>query len=295
MAFFAKFWGTRGSIPTPGYQTHVYGGNTSCIEFRVDDALLICDAGSGVRELGLDLVRRGVSPIEGHFFFSHAHWDHIQGFPFFVPAYAQENTFYVYGTRTGDTHFHELLSGQMQSDYFPVGFSDLGATIIPRDLGDGEAEVNGVKVRCFPQIHPGASFGYSFEKSGCKAVYATDNELDQVLTNREATLADTEIPREIPADYVEFVRGASLLIADGQFTDQEYPSKIGFGHPRATTLVDLAIQAEVKQLAITHHDPMHSDDAVEEKLTTCRERAHRLGAAELIVFGAREGVELRLN
>jgi phosphoribosyl 1,2-cyclic phosphodiesterase len=294
MAFFVKFWGTRGSIPTPGYRTQVYGGNTPCVEVRIDDVLFICDGGSGMRELGLDLMQRGKRPIEANLFFSHAHWDHIQGFPFFVPAYLPDNNFTVYGTFRGDTKFHQLLSGQMESDYFPVNFSDLGANIVPDDLGDGVKEIDGVRVACVAQIHHGPSYGYSFEKGGHKVVYATDNELDLQLTNREAVDADLSLPRQVPEQYVQFVAGADLLIADGQYTDAEYPGKVTFGHPRATTLVDLALRAGVKQLAITHHDPMQSDDLVTRKIESCRERVALLGG-ELVVFGAREGLELRLD
>ena len=294
MGFYVKFWGTRGSIPTPGYRTQVYGGNTPCVEVRVDDILYICDGGSGLRELGLDLMQRGVQPITAHLFFSHAHWDHIQGFPFFVPAYVPTNAFTVWGTSRGDTKFHQLLSGQMESDYFPVNFTDLGAQISPDDLADGSKEIDGVVVSCVPQIHHGPSYGYAFEKDGRKVVYATDNELDLQLVNKEAVDADLSVPREVPTHFVEFCRGADLLIADGQYTEEEYPSKVTFGHPRATTLVDLAVRADVKQLAVTHHDPLQSDDAVTQKIEECRQRAEMLGS-DLVVFGAREGLELRID
>ncbi len=294
MAFFVKFWGTRGSIPTPGYLTQIYGGNTPCVELRINDVLFICDGGSGLRELGLDLLKRGLNPIVAHIFFSHAHWDHIQGFPFFVPAYAPDNTITVYGTSRGDAKFHGLLSGQMESDYFPVDFSDLGANIKANDLGDGEKEIAGVRVRCVAQIHHGPSYAYSFEKDGCKVVYATDNEIDLELGNKDEVNADLSTPRQIPDRFVEFARGAELLIADGQYTEEEYPFKVTFGHPRATTLVDMALRAGVKQLAVTHHDPMQSDDDVTKKIEACRERVQSLGG-DLVVFGAREGLELRVD
>ena len=294
MGFFVKFWGTRGSIPTPGYLTQIYGGNTACVELRIDDLLFICDGGSGLRELGLDLVKRGPGPIVGHMFLSHAHWDHIQGFPFFPPVYNPANTFYVYGTSRGDTRLFKLLSGQMQSDYFPVRFSDLGASVLSEDLGDGAREIEGVQVRCMAQIHHGPSYGYSFEKDGRKVVYATDHEVDQVLLNPEAVEQDLSIPREIPEEYIEFVRDADLLIADGQYTDEEYITRVGFGHARANTMVDLAIAGKVKQLAITHHEPLHSDDMVKNKILECRQRVERFGS-DLVVFGAREGMELRVD
>jgi len=295
MAFLVRFWGTRGSIPTPGRTTHKYGGNTSCVEIRIDDTLFICDGGTGLRELGLDLARRPQQPVVAHFLFSHMHWDHIQGFPFFVPAYGPQNTCFIYGTSHGDTRFHKLLSGQMRSDYFPVDFSDLNANILAVDLGTGTCDIDGVTVRCFDQQHPGGSYAYSFEKGGYKVVYSTDNEIDLTLADPEGVQQNLEAVRPIPRALVDFVRGADLLIADGQYTDEEYfPKRIGWGHPRATTAVDLAVQAGVKQLAVYHHDPMQSDGDVEAKIAACRHRAHRMHS-QTFVFAAREGLELKLD
>jgi phosphoribosyl 1,2-cyclic phosphodiesterase len=294
LALFVKFWGTRGSIPTPGPATSRYGGNTACVEIRTDDALFVCDGGTGLRELGLDLVRRSQGkPIEGHLLFSHPHWDHIQGFPFFTPAYQPANTFTIYGFAKGDQRIFQLLSGQMRSDYFPVDFSELSATIRAEVMEDGQADIHGVKVRALAQMHPGGSWAFSFETQGRKVVYATDHELDLLLADPEAALRDPHAPRVLPQELVDFVRGADLLIADGQYTEGEYRSKIGWGHPRATTTVDLAIAAGVKQLAITHHDPMQTDADVERKIYACRARA-AMRAPELVVFAAREGVELKL-
>ena len=294
MAFFVRFWGTRGSIPTPGRNTYRYGGNTSCVEVRVDDALFILDGGTGLRELGGDLLRRSSEPINAHLFFSHMHWDHIQGFPFFVPAYLPQNTFSIYGPSLGDRRFHKLLSGQMHSDYFPVDFSELHSSILASDLGPERwSTIEGVTVRCFDQRHPGGSYAYSLEKDGKRVVYATDNEIDLTLADAELTLRDLAMPRKVPLELVNFCRGADLLIADGQYSDLEYPKKIGWGHSRATTVADLAMQADVKQLAIYHHDPLHTDGEVDGIIDQCRDRALRFGS-ELFVFAAREGLTLKL-
>ncbi|MGC4115507.1 MAG: MBL fold metallo-hydrolase [Myxococcales bacterium] len=294
MSLFVKFWGVRGSIPTPGHGTARYGGNTPCIEIRTDRTLLVCDGGSGLREFGVDLMRRcGRAPINVHMFFSHPHWDHIQGFPFFTPAYLPTSTLHVYGPAKGDHTIHDLLSGQMQSAYFPVDFSQLGAKVILSELMAEGTEVAGVKVRSKALQHPGGSLGFSFEYEGSRVVYATDNELDLLLPERPKAGAPSDAPRTLPAPIVEFCRDADLLIADGQYTDAEYPSKIGWGHPRATTLVDLAAQANVKMLAVTHHDPMQSDHDVEAKIADCTRRAALL-RAPVQIFSAREGVELKL-
>jgi len=292
MPTFVKFWGTRGSIPTPGHKTRRYGGNTSCVEVRIDDRLFVCDGGTGLRELGVDLEAR-VDRVEAHLFFSHTHWDHIQGFPFFTPAYSPKSELHVYDVKDNDDRVQRLLLGQMQSEYFPVSFTDLGSTIHFSHLSDGEKSIDGVKVGYFEQVHPGRSFAFSFAKDGRKVVYATDSELDLRIENRDDADRSPDVQRRLPKDVVAFAAGADLLVADGQYTDDEYPKKVGWGHARANTVVDLAVQAGVKQLALYHHDPMHSDDAVDGIVEACRNRAARLGS-NLVVFGAREGLELKL-
>ena len=293
MAAFVRFWGTRGSIPTPGHGTRRYGGNTSCVEIRFDDTLFICDGGTGLRELGLALLARKAEGVEAHMFFSHMHWDHIQGFPFFVPAYAPKNHLHVYEVDPSDTRVQRLLHGQMRSEYFPVTFADLGAKISAGFFERGALIVDGVTIRCLEQNHPGKSYAYSFEKNGTKVVYATDSELDLTLRNRDATLRDPSLLRELPPEIVSFVAGADLLIADAQYTDPEYPAKVGWGHARANTVVDLAIQADVRQCALFHHDPMQADEAVDAKVSEGRERA-TVAAHQPVLFGAREGLELKL-
>jgi phosphoribosyl 1,2-cyclic phosphodiesterase len=292
MATFVKFWGTRGSIPTPGNKTRRYGGNTSCVEVRIDDTVLICDGGTGLRELGVDLSTR-TDRVEAHLFFSHTHWDHIQGFPFFMPAYSSGSKLHVYDVEVRDHRIQRLLLGQMQSEYFPVGFGDLGATIQFRNLAPSKRTIDGIEVGHMEQPHPGASFAYSFVKAGTRVVYATDSELDLRIENAEEAAKNPDALRRLPAECVRFAHEADLLVADGQYTDDEYPSKVGWGHARASTVVDLALQAKVKQLAIYHHDPMHSDEFVDRMVDACRERVARAGA-NLVVFAAREGVELKL-
>jgi phosphoribosyl 1,2-cyclic phosphodiesterase len=295
VSLFVRFWGTRGSIPTPGPSTRKYGGNTSCVEIRSGEDLIICDGGSGLRDLGLDLLKRGSKPVVGHMFFSHPHWDHIQGFPFFAPVYLPASTLYVYGASKGDRRFHDLLSGQMRSDYFPVDFSELRASIEARDLDASGGEVGPVKVRTFGLEHPGGAIAYSFEREGRKVVYATDNELDRRFPVDFDARKDKAARRPVPQDYVDFVAGADLLIADSQYTDDEYPQKAGWGHSRAFTVVDAALLAKVGQLALFHHDPMHSDQDLDRLVGESRERAAATSRDDFVVFGAREGLELRIG
>jgi phosphoribosyl 1,2-cyclic phosphodiesterase len=297
MSLYVKFWGTRGSIPTPGYRTQRYGGNTPCVEVRHEQTVIICDAGSGIRELGLEMMRRAASaPITAHLLISHTHWDHIQGFPFFTPAYVPSTTLYIHGASNADRSSYQLLTGQMDSAHFPVKFSDANAKLIAGDFEDARSSIDGVGVQSYAQNHPGGSLGFVFTQGGSKVVYGTDNEIDQQLLNAAAVNADPATPRQFPPELLEAVRDADLFIADAQYDDAEYPKRIGWGHARASTVVDLAIEAKVKQVALFHHDPMHSDGEIDQKVGACRARvANARPAHRPVVFAAREGMELKIG
>jgi phosphoribosyl 1,2-cyclic phosphodiesterase len=292
MSAFVKFWGTRGSIPTPASWTRVHGGNTSCVEVRFGDTVFICDAGSGIRGLGNDLLARSPCPAELHLFITHTHWDHIQGFPFFKPAYLKETRIRVYGRASDDNSRYRLLSGQMSSEYFPVSFRDLGAQIVFDHLEGGGKLVEKVQVRAIPLNHPGGCHGYSFERDGVKIVYATDNELEIQPRDTFPDSKNEGPPRQIPSALLDAVRGADLLILDAQFSDALYAARKGWGHSSCLSATDCALQAEVKQLALFHHDPESTDADIDAMVKSCNERVakHR---GKLTVFAAREGVELK--
>ncbi|MEW6306595.1 MAG: MBL fold metallo-hydrolase [Verrucomicrobiota bacterium] len=294
MAAFVKFWGTRGSIPTPSSWTRVYGGNTSCVEIRFDDTVFICDAGSGIRELGKDLLARRPAPAEFHLLLTHTHWDHIQGFPFFVPVYIPTSRIRVYGNSAEDNSRYRLLSGQMASDYFPVSFADLGAQILFDHLNGGEREINGVRVRSFPLNHPGGCNGFVFEKEGVKIVYATDNELTIQPGDTFPDAAHVGDLRQIPSALVEIARDADLLITDSQYDDDQYATKRGWGHSSCFSVTDWAVRSGVKNLALFHHDPESTDRDVEAKVKSCALRAAKHGG-KFVLFAAREGVELKFQ
>ena len=291
MGALVKFWGTRGSVPTPGSATRVYGGNTACVEIRWDEALFICDAGSGIRELGQELMTRP-GPLRANMLFSHPHWDHIQGFPFFAPAYDARNHLVIYGPESGDDRVFRLLSGQMGSDYFPVKFKDLQANICSASLAGGEQEIDGVLVESFPLNHPGGCHGYKLSKDGIQVAYMTDNEL--VPGPGELVPDPQDESRRTPPDaLVNFVRGVDLLITDAQYSDEEYLQRQGWGHSSCVSVTDLAVAAEVRQLALFHHDPETTDSEVDSRVERCRVRASRFGA-DVSIFAAREGVELNV-
>jgi phosphoribosyl 1,2-cyclic phosphodiesterase len=292
MAAFVKFWGTRGSIPTPASWTRVYGGNTPCVEVRFDDTIFICDAGSGIRELGKDLLTRQPRPKRLHLMISHTHWDHIQGFPFFAPAYLKTMRINVYGQNASDTNAYQLLSGQMGSSFFPVSFKQLGAKIVADSLHDGEKKIGGVLVRSFAVNHPGGCLGYSFEKDGTKIVYMTDNELEIAEEDIFPDEANISPLRRMPEELTRAVAGADLAIFDAQFDEKQYAARKKWGHSTCFSTTDLAIRAQAKNLALFHHDPESTDAWLDQKTDECRKRAARLGA-DLQIFPAREGVELK--
>jgi phosphoribosyl 1,2-cyclic phosphodiesterase len=293
MPAYVKFWGTRGSIPTPASWTRVYGGNTACVEVRFDDTVFICDAGSGIRELGKDLLARTPSPKHLHLMISHSHWDHIQGFPYFAPVYLPAMQVRVYGRHSDGISPYQLLSGQMSSDYFPVSFKELGASVVDDCLDDGQKVIDGVLVRSFPLNHPGGCLAYCFEKDGRKIVYATDNEFEIDPSDVFPDPDNSGPLRHCPEALVQAMQGADLLILDAQYDDKEYATKKKWGHSCCYSATDFAIRAGAKSVALFHHDPESTDRLVDEKVQSCRQRAAAHGAT-LTIMAAREGVELKL-
>ena len=288
MSLTARIWGCRGSVPTPGPATGHYGGNTPCVELRRGNVVFLLDAGTGIREAGIDLQKRNAAELNLHLFFSHTHWDHIQGFPFFQPVYDERVSLTTWDVPETTGRVQRLLSGQMHPDYFPVTFGELDAHIEYRTLTPHKQEIADILVSHLPQPHPGGCSAFAFEADGSKIVYLTDSELDSLLPDVEYTLRHPGERRGLPPALVEFVRGADLLIADGQYTDEAYPRHRGWGHPRASTTVDLAIAGEVGELALFHHDPMQTDTLLEQKIRASVARAEGSG---VMVYGAREGLE----
>lgn len=279
-----QFWGTRGSIATPGPNTNRYGGNTSCIEVRSSrGTLVVIDCGTGGRALAQKLMadnggRRGTVLI------SHTHWDHIQGIPFFDPLYVPGNEWDVYGPKGLRESVHEVLAGQMQYMYFPVSLDQCAANIRYHDLGEGSFAIGDIRVSARYLNHPALTLGYRLEVDGATLVYACDHEpYSRLLALGEGRIAGEDLR------HAEFMQGADLLIHDAQYTAQEYSEKIGWGHSPVEYVVKLADQARVKRVALTHHDPRRDDDAIERLMASIRR------ATSVDVFAAREGgvVELK--
>lgn len=311
------FWGTRGSLPATMLSEQVsrkiatalrqaiaegiaadqvddfvarlpfevrgsYGGNTSCVELRSGGDSVLCDAGSGLRDFGNYAMRsgRGQPPQSFHLFLSHLHWDHIHGFPFFVPAFLPGNTVHVYSYHQ---RVEEGLTRQQEPISFPVRLSELGAEVRFHVLELGAAvEVAGFRVSGIAQNHPGDSYGYRFERDGRAVVYSTDSE----------HLAESDSP-EYP--FLRFFDQADLLIFDAQYNLAEHVhTKASWGHSSNMTAVELAKRAKVKRLCLFHNEHSLDDVRLEKFLRDSRRYAELADARELQVDLAYDGLEIDL-
>jgi phosphoribosyl 1,2-cyclic phosphodiesterase len=251
-----RFWGVRGSIPTPCVQNMGSGGNTSCLEVRLPGGeVVIIDGGTGVRPLGAALAEEAAGqPCNLHLFLTHFHWDHIQGLPFFQPLYAKENSVTFYSMKSpGETS--ETLEGQMSVPYFPVDFRFLPAQRNFVDVSRKLVHFGETTVRSFVLNHPQGCLGYCFTHGDRKLVFASDLEHG--------------VP-EFDRGLVEVAKDADILIYDAQFTPEEYEHRRGWGHSTWLQATKVAKQAGVKKLILFHHDPTHSDDIMQSILRDAR-------------------------
>lgn len=278
-----QFWGTRGSIPKPGPATIRYGGNTSCVTVRTQrGTLVVIDGGSGLHGLGLELLSGGRKDLVGHVLISHTHWDHIQGVPFFAPFFVPGNQWDVYGPKGLNQSLRDTLAGQMQHTYFPVSPDQFGATIRYHDLVEGTFEIDDVRITTQYLNHPALTLGYRLDADGATFVYSCDHE---PFSRAAADGADFV---GLDKRHAEFIEGADLLVHDAQYTAAEYPAKIGWGHSSHEFVVRLAQRARVKHVALTHHDPLRTDDALDRIVETLRAGLDA-GHSPLVVSAATEG------
>jgi phosphoribosyl 1,2-cyclic phosphodiesterase len=246
--FTVRFWGVRGSIPTPGPETARYGGNTTCIEVRVAGELIIIDCGSGLRPFGTQLERLS-APIRATFLVSHMHLDHLLGFPFFGPAFAHANTFSFFSEPRVFKGLRAVLSEQMTDPTFPIGIDAMGAQFRFHEIVSGDSfRIGPVTVRTAPLNHPGGATAFRIEYDGLVYVHASDHEHKDALH----------------APLLELARGADFLSLDATYTDAEYSgelgqSHVGWGHSTWQEACKLSRAAGVKRLVLFHHDPSHTD------------------------------------
>jgi phosphoribosyl 1,2-cyclic phosphodiesterase len=278
-----RCWGTRGSIPSPGPQTQRYGGNTTCFEVRRGEHRLILDAGSGIRLLGLDLLRTGGT--FHHIFLTHFHWDHIQGFPFFPPLYRPEVELKIVAPRQGNIDVRSLFAGQMGPIYFPVPFSLVAARMSFDHVGEAAWEVDGMVLRALRVRHPSNVVGYRVEVGSRVICFVPDNEVEG-----EGYDVGGAWRREL----LDFVRGADILLHDAMYTDQEYEKRRGWGHSTFRQAVRLAEEAEVRRLLFFHHDPERSDEELDAIVSRVRDEALARGCS-VPMEAAAEGFDFSLD
>ena len=292
-----RFWGTRGSIATPGPGTNHFGGNTSCVELTTASGdLLIFDCGTGVHRLAAKLMAEGKKGIDANILLGHTHWDHIQGFPFFSPAFVKGNSASIYGPEGSRGSLHDVLAGQMEYTYFPIALNQLPAAITYYDLTEGIHAIGGARVATQFLNHPAMTLGYRVEADGVAVVYLVDHEpFSDELWRAGAEPGHIEsILHEGDRRHAKFMADADLVIHDAQYTPEEYGSKKTWGHSPFDYVVQVAATAGVRRLALTHHDPGHDDDFVADIERKARALALQCGTG-LDVFCAYEGCELVLE
>lgn len=269
-----RAWGVRGSLPTPAAEVLQFGGNTPCIELKFGSdqgcrQRIILDAGTGIRNLGMHLLKSQCTDTTFHVFLTHFHWDHVQGLPFFQVLYRKDTRITFYSNRTPD-ELKEILWGQMATPYFPVRFIDIAATVNFVQVDDDSVTLGEVEVRSFRLTHPQGSNGFRVTYRGRSIVYATDHEHGQ----EDADLR-----------LLNAAKDADLLFYDAQYTPEEYPSRMGCGHGTWVQATRVAAAAKVKQLVLFHHDPSHDDITMEAIIADARRRFP-------CTIGAREGETL---
>lgn len=274
MGYKVKFWGVRGSIACPSPDHVVYGGNTSCVEITVADNVIILDAGTGIRALGQDLRKRGISSAT--LLLTHTHWDHINGFPFFAPAFDPNFRLRIMaGHLAGKPGgIRAVLANQMENPTFPVPLTAMRGILNFDDFSAGESFelFPEVMLKTAPLRHPNGSTAYRVEHGGVSVCYVTDTE---------------HVPGQPDENVLRLIEGADLVIYDCTYTDAEWPEKIGWGHSTWQEGVRLSVAAGAKRLAIFHHDPDHTDTFMEK----LEDEARQMWDMAMV---ARDGMELTM-
>ncbi|MDR2314732.1 MAG: MBL fold metallo-hydrolase [Spirochaetaceae bacterium] len=298
-----RIWGDRGSIPCPGKDTVIYGGNTSCVEIRADEKLIIIDFGTGIKPLGDWLMandfKRG--PIDADIFISHTHWDHIMGFPMFTPLFLPTTRLRIRGPVSyEDETLEQIIGAQLTYRYWPVRISELSAHIEYAQIKETSMDLgNGLWVTTKYLNHPILCLGYRFEYKGKSIVTAYDNEPFWNLFptdpedpgyDEDAAMEGEATAKEENEKLLRFFRGADVLIHDSQYTAAEYKKHLGWGHSSFEHAINAANKAGVKKLVLFHHDPNRTDAQMEELEREYKKRV--AGKTSMQIMMAREGLEV---
>ncbi|HAT72176.1 MAG TPA: MBL fold metallo-hydrolase [Elusimicrobia bacterium] len=276
-----KFWGARGSIPVSGKQYVKYGGSTTCVEVRSKkNELIIVDAGSGIRLLGKELIRNSHNNF--NMLFTHSHWDHVLGFPFFAPIYNKKTRIKIRGCSFSSDSVREIIAKTMQPPGFPVKFEEISARFEFDSLCSSGCDIGGMQVLPIELSHPNNGLGYKFCEDGKTFVLLTDNELGFVHPGGKTV-----------EDYVAFSRGADLLVHDADYTDEEYPRRRTWGHSTWRQALDMALKSGVRALGLFHHNQDRYDRELDRIVAECGRRARKAGS-KMKCFAVREGQEVKL-
>jgi len=266
-----------------------YGGNTSCVQvISSNGTLVVIDCGTGAHDLGRTLLAEAKGPLKGNILISHTHWDHIQGFPFFTPLFVPGGNWDIYGPSGLGRSLRDTLSGQMEHTYFPVTLDQMGANIFFHDLVEGHFEIDDIHITARYLNHPTLTLGYKLEVGGASVIYACDHEPHSRQLGQDGPL------HELDQLHCDFLSGADLVIHDAHFTDKEYVAHKGWGHSPVEYVCELGYRAGVKQLAFTHHDPLRTDQAIDQIVEAARSDL-KAKASPMHVFAAAEGMAIDLN
>ncbi len=298
-----KFWGVRGSYPVPGVSTNKYGGNTPCVEVRLNDGThIILDAGTGIRELGQALLHNGFGHGEGatHLLVTHTHWDHIQGLPHFAPAFVPGNRLSIYSRRQVGYQLRDIFAFQYRPDYSSVSFSDFKATLnFVEVVEDSEFKIGTATIRTVKLNHPSVAIGYRIDADGGSFAYVTDTApFDDLLIGNEfiptpPTAINPEDERKmglLQERLLKFLADVHVMVYDTFFRMEDYKRNPHWGHSTVEHGMDLCLQANVSQLVLFHHAPSNTDDVMDRVETHYREKSKPLG---IDVRAAMEGLEIK--
>ncbi|MDD2717202.1 MAG: MBL fold metallo-hydrolase [Candidatus Wallbacteria bacterium] len=290
--FRNTFFGTRGSLATPGPNTIKYGGNTSCHYLEIGNNRLILDAGTGIKPLGDFFLKNFKPPFNFNLFITHTHWDHIQGLPFFAPIYIPGTRINIYGPVNYADSLENIVGGQMTYVYFPVNFNELKAELSFKDLTETAMEIEDVKITTKNLNHPILTMGYRFEHKGRSLVtcYDTEPYYNMFSAEDEDTFNEAEVTvRDMNQKLLDFIANADLVIYDAQYTKTDY--KKGYGHSTIDVAVYNCLAASVKKMAIFHHDPSRTDEQLEKMLDYAKSLISAANSKMEVII-AREGTSV---